>query len=172
MLWAINSGARHWRCINRVGRRAAEQRADQLQPKLTYYLYSGAPGIAPTLAPTAPRDLDSQSMLGSPHSAHSDPTESLGTWAIQPESTVPALSSLPRRTQGPAVYRWVEELHIWRENTGQKRGWILFVRDAEGKHPTQTHTQTLRNHTGLRPYGQTCCTLTATVPALLATQIE
>lgn len=54
MLWAINSGARHWRCINRVGRRAAEQRAEQLWPKLTYYLYSGAAGIAPTLAPTAP----------------------------------------------------------------------------------------------------------------------
>lgn len=122
LLWAINSGARHWRCINRVGRRAAEQRADQLRPKLTYYLYSGAPGIAPTLAPTAPRDLDTQPMLGNPHSAHSDPTESLGTRAIQPESTIPALSSLPRRTQGPAVYRWVEELHIWRETLGKREG--------------------------------------------------
>lgn len=172
MLWAINSGARHWRCINRVGRRAEEQRADQLWPKLTYYLYSGAPGIAPTLAPTAPRDLASPSMSGSPYSAHSAPTDSLGTLAMQPESTVSALSSLPRRTQGPAVYRWVEELHIWRENTGAKERWILFVRDAEGKHPTQPHTETLRNHTGSRPYGQTCSTLTVTVTALLATQIE
>lgn len=167
MLWAINSGARHWRCINRVGRRAAEQRADQLWPKLTYYLYSGAPGVSPTLAPTAPKDLASPSVLGSPYSVHSD------SHGINPAKViVAALSSLPRRTQGPAVYRWVEELHIWRENTGQKSGWILFVRDAEGKHPTQTHTQTLRNHTGSWPYGQTCCTLTETVTALLATQIE
>lgn len=145
LLWAINSGARHWCCINRVGRRAAEQRADQLWPKLTYYLYSGAPGVAPTLPPTAPRDLTSLSTLGSsppPLRLHTPRTSYLQNprKAWPSRVIVPALSSLPRRTQDPAVYRWVEELNIWRENTGQRRGWILFVRDAEGKHPTQTHT--------------------------------
>lgn len=147
LLWAINSGARHWLCINRVGRRAAEQRADQLWPKLTYYLYSGAPGIAPTLAPTAPRDLASPSRSGSPHSAHSAPTDSLGTLAIQPESTVPALSSLPRRTQGPAVYRWVEELHIWRENTGAKERVDPVCERCRRETPhAASHTDTQKPH--------------------------
>lgn len=55
--------------------------------------------------------------------------------AIQPKS-------LPRRTQGPAVYRWVEELHIWRENTEQRRGWILFVRCRRETPHADSHTDT------------------------------
>lgn len=40
------------------------------------------------------------------------------------------------------MYRWVEEPHIWRENTGQRRGWILFVRCRRETPYADSHTDT------------------------------
>lgn len=40
------------------------------------------------------------------------------------------------------MYRWVEELHIWRENTRQRRGWILFARCRRETPHADSHTDT------------------------------
>lgn len=44
------------------------------------------------------------------------------------------------------MYRWVEEPHIWRENTGQRRGWILFVRCRRETPYVDSHTDTQKPH--------------------------
>lgn len=141
MLWAINSGARRWRCINRVGRRAAEQRADQLWPKLTYYLYLGAPGIAPTLAPTVPRDLASPSVR-KPPLCSLRPHRIPGHFGHPARAIVPPCPLCPEGLRVQLCTGGRRNCTSGGKNTRQRRGWILFVRDAEGKHPTQTHTHT------------------------------
>lgn len=129
-LWAINSDARHqsWIRINRAGRRAAGPRATQLLPKLTFYLHAEASGIALVLAPTAPRGLAGLFLGRSLLSAHSHPTPPKGQPFQGAQETLPILpkswsvSPMPRGDQGPAVCRWVEELHIWRGKTRRRRG--------------------------------------------------